>query len=87
MVLDKSHTVFAKRKSTTLKISYCDSRLVTKIEETTKNLKQVGRSLDLNPEPPECESRALPRGHLARLPNFRGVLFGFYSENSNKNNQ
>ena len=38
-----------------------------KIEEITKNLNQVGRPRDLNPGPPECESRALPRRHLARL--------------------
>ena len=37
-----------------------------KIEETTKNLNQVGRSQDLNPGPPECESRALPRSYLDR---------------------
>ena len=37
-----------------------------KIEETTKNLNQVGRPRDSNPGPPECESRALPRSHLAR---------------------
>ena len=37
-----------------------------KIEETTKNLNQVGRPRDLNPGPPECESRALPWSHLAR---------------------
>ena len=37
-----------------------------KIEETTKNLNQVGRPRDLNPGPPEWESRALPRSHLAR---------------------
>ena len=36
------------------------------IEETTKNLNQVDRPRDLNPGPPECESRALPRSHLAR---------------------
>ena len=34
-----------------------------------KNLSQVGRHRDLNPGPPECESRALPRSHLARLKN------------------
>ena len=33
---------------------------------TKKNLSQVGRLRDLNPGPPECESRALPRSHLAR---------------------
>ena len=38
-----------------------------KIEETTKNLNQVGRPRDLNPGPPECESRGLPRSHLARF--------------------
>ena len=38
-----------------------------KIEETTKNLNQVGWPRDLNPGPPECESRALPRSHLAQL--------------------
>ena len=34
-----------------------------------KNLSQVGRHphRDLDPGPPECESRALPRSHLARL--------------------
>ena len=32
-----------------------------------KNLSQVGRHWNLNPEPPECESRALPRSHLARF--------------------
>ena len=37
-----------------------------KIEETTKNLNQVGRPRDLNPGPPECESRPLPRSHFAR---------------------
>ena len=37
------------------------------IEETTENLNQVGRPRHLNPGPPECESRALPRSHLARL--------------------
>ena len=37
-----------------------------KIEETTKSLNQVDRPLDLNPGHPECESRALPRSHLAR---------------------
>ena len=31
-----------------------------------KNLSQVGRHRDLNPGHPECESRALPRSHLAR---------------------
>ena len=31
-----------------------------KIQETTKNLNQVGRPRDLNPGPPEYESRALP---------------------------
>ena len=31
-----------------------------------KNPKQVGRHRDSNPEPSECESRALPRSHLAR---------------------
>ena len=41
-----------------------------KIEETTKNLNQVGRPRDLNPGPPECESRALPRSHLARWERF-----------------
>ena len=43
-------------------------------EETTKNLNQVGRPRDLNPGPPECESRALPRSQLARF-----VLFQFLS--------
>ena len=28
---------------------------------------QVGRHRDLNHRPPECESRALPRSHLARF--------------------
>ena len=37
-----------------------------KIEETTKKLNHVGRPRDLNPGTPECESRALPRSHLAR---------------------
>ena len=37
-----------------------------KIEETTENLNQVGRPRDLNPGPPECESLALSRSHLAR---------------------
>ena len=32
-----------------------------------KNLSQVGGKRDMNPGPPECESRALPRRHLARL--------------------
>ena len=31
-----------------------------------KNPSQVGRHRDLNPGHPECESRALPRSHLAR---------------------
>ena len=35
-------------------------------ENHEKNLSQVGRHRDLNPGPPECESRALPRSHLAR---------------------
>ena len=30
-----------------------------KIEETSKNLNQVGQPRDLNPGPPECESRVL----------------------------
>ena len=38
-----------------------------KIEETTKNLNQVDRPRDLNPGLPECESRELPRNHLARF--------------------
>ena len=32
-----------------------------------KTPSQVGGHRDLNPRPPECESRALPRSHLARL--------------------
>ena len=32
-----------------------------------KYASQVGRHRDSNPGPPECESRALPRSHLARL--------------------
>ena len=36
------------------------------LRKTTKNPTQVGRHRDLNPGPPECESRALPRSHLAR---------------------
>ena len=32
-----------------------------------KKPSQVGRHRDSNPGPPECESRALPRSHLARL--------------------
>ena len=36
-------------------------------ETTKKNPSQVGRHRDLNPGPPECESRALPRSQLARL--------------------
>ena len=35
-----------------------------KNEETIKNLSQVGRLRDLNPGPPECKSRALPRSHV-----------------------
>ena len=35
-------------------------------ENPTQHLPQVGRHRDLNPGPPECESRALPRSHLAR---------------------
>ena len=31
------------------------------------NLNEVGRPRDLNPGPPECESRAKPRSHLARF--------------------
>ena len=31
-----------------------------------KNPSQVGRHRDLNQGPPECESRTLPRNHLAR---------------------
>ena len=31
-----------------------------------KNPSQVGRYRASNPGPPECESRALPRSHLAR---------------------
>ena len=31
-----------------------------------KTPSQVGRHWDLNPGSPECESRALPRSHLAR---------------------
>ena len=51
-----------------------------------KNLSQVGRHRDLNPGPPECEARALPRSHLARLfslvfmsrsVKFRGDIFFF----------
>ena len=34
-----------------------------------KNLSQVDRHQDLNPGPPECESRALPQSHLARYLN------------------
>ena len=44
--------------------NYCLSYF--KIEETTKNLNQAGRTRDLNPGPPECESRALTRSHLGR---------------------
>ena len=36
------------------------------LRKPRKNLSQVGRHRDLNPGPPECESRALPRSHLAR---------------------
>ena len=36
-------------------------------ENHGKNPSQVGRHQDLNPGPPKCESRALPRSHLARL--------------------
>ena len=36
------------------------------LRKITKNLSQVGRHRDLNPGPPECESRALRRSHLAR---------------------
>ena len=39
------------------------------LRKTTKK-PQVGRHRDLNPGPPECESRALPRSHLARSPTF-----------------
>ena len=35
-----------------------------------KNLSQVGPHRDLNPGNPECESRTLPRSHLARWINF-----------------
>ena len=42
--------------------------------ETTKNLNQDGRGRDLNPGPPECEPRALPRSHLARY-TFIIILF------------
>ena len=31
-----------------------------------KNPSQVGRHRDSNPGPPECESRTIPRSHLAR---------------------
>ena len=34
-------------------------------ENHKKKPSQVGRHWDLNPVPPECESRALPRSHLA----------------------
>ena len=40
------------------------------LRKPRKNLSQVGRHRDLNPGPPECESRALPRSHLARLNRF-----------------
>ena len=36
------------------------------LRKTTKKPSQVGRYRDLNPGPPECESRALPWSHLAR---------------------
>ena len=37
------------------------------LRKTTKNPSQVGRHRDLNQEPPECESHALLRSHLARI--------------------
>ena len=58
-----------------------NSLAIFKIEETTKNLNQVGRPRDLNPGSPECEYRALPRSHLARckliILDFRGNISVF----------
>ena len=39
-----------------------------------KNSSQVGRHRDLNPGPPECESRALLRRHLAGYDEFSLIL-------------
>ena len=39
-------------------------------ENHEKNPRQVGRHRDSNQGPPECESRALPRSHLARYNQF-----------------
>lgn len=36
------------------------------IKETTKNPSQISWPRRLNPGPPGCESRVLPRSHLAR---------------------
>ena len=44
-----------------------------------KNISQIGRHRDLNPGPPECESRALPRSHLVLL---EVVLFECFLSNS-----
>ena len=44
-----------------------------------KTPSQVGRHWDLNPGPPECESRALPRSHLARSFHLSGIVLFFFS--------
>ena len=45
------------------------------LRKTTKKPNQVGWYRELNPGPPECESRALPRNHLALLFWILSLLF------------
>ena len=50
-----------------------------------KNPSQIGRIRGLNPGPPECESRALPRSHLARFCRVCTDIHEFFScNNENK---
>ena len=53
-------------------------------------LNQVGQPWDLNPGPPECESRALPWSHLAWSSRIYSVLSNYISHlffNKDYNNE
>ena len=50
----------------TFALKVTNSLAILRLRKPVKSLIQVGRHRDSIPGPPECESRALPRSHLAR---------------------
>ena len=57
-----SSGIWGPTRHLSLKITNTGTLVIFRLR---KPLNQVGRPQDLNPRPPKCESRALPRSHLA----------------------